>query len=446
LKTLRIKKGYRFRVEGRPGPTLKRLGPPETVALVPEHIPFIKPRLIVHEGDKVKAGSLLLEDKHRPELKFRSPGGGIVESIRFGPRRVLKAVVIRLDPEEARESFHPMTETEVDQADRSHLVERIQEGGLWPLFRELPFRNIPESRIVPPTIIVTLGTKEPFEPFPSIYLRDREALFLFGIRILEKLSPRVDVVLDSEYAVPELLAHRITGTVSGEYPCGDAGVFLHHSGKDGLRNRSWFLHGQEVLLLARFFREGRYPTERIMALAGPGTDGPCHCLTRTGIPLNLLVRESPADSRRRFVVGGLFTGYGESEEGYLGFREAAVTILRDDAAPEYGALFNPGYRKPTYSRAFLSRLNPDPLVLDCRYHGEERACIGCGFCAEVCPVDILPQFTYKAVRAGEMEEALEHGILDCVECGLCSHVCPSKIELGQTFKAARIDLFQEQRS
>ncbi len=70
-------------------------------------------------------------------------------------------------------------------------------------------------------------------------------------------------------------------------------------------------------------------------------------------------------------------------------------------------------------------------------NGEERACINCGYCARVCPVDILPQFTFKAAAADEIEEALALGLLDCVECGLCSFVCPAKIEISDILKNAK---------
>jgi Na+-transporting NADH:ubiquinone oxidoreductase subunit A len=62
---------------------------------------------------------------------------------------------------------------------------------------------------------------------------------------------------------------------------------------------------------------------------------------------------------------------------------------------------------------------------------------------DVCPVEILPQLTYKSILAGEVEESLEHGLLDCVECGLCSYVCPSKIELFDTLKTARAAYYKE---
>jgi Na+-transporting NADH:ubiquinone oxidoreductase subunit A len=79
-------------------------------------------------------------------------------------------------------------------------------------------------------------------------------------------------------------------------------------------------------------------------------------------------------------------------------------------------------------------LTKPTLPVDADRHGELRACVNCGYCAAICPVDILPQYTYKCIYAEEMEDALAHGLLDCVECGLCSYVCPSKIELTETFK------------
>jgi Na+-transporting NADH:ubiquinone oxidoreductase subunit A len=124
--------------------------------------------------------------------------------------------------------------------------------------------------------------------------------------------------------------------------------------------------------------------------------------------------------------------------------ETALNLLPEgNRKGELLGLFHPGYRKHTFSRAFLSALNREELEMNCRMNGGERACIACGYCALVCPVDILPQFAYKAILAGEIEESLEHGLLDCVECGLCSYVCPSKIELSETLKNAKEEFYAE---
>lgn len=53
-----------------------------------------------------------------------------------------------------------------------------------------------------------------------------------------------------------------------------------------------------------------------------------------------------------------------------------------------------------------------------------RACIKCGKCYEVCPVNLMPILIVK-----NKEKAKKLKINSCIECGLCSYVCPSKIEV-----------------
>ena len=84
-----------------------------------------------------------------------------------------------------------------------------------------------------------------------------------------------------------------------------------------------------------------------------------------------------------------------------------------------------------------------PFEVDCGLHGELRACINCGYCDDVCAVDILPQFALKSTLAGEVEESLAHGLLDCVGCGLCTYVCPSKIDVCAVLRRAREAYYKE---
>ena len=76
-----------------------------------------------------------------------------------------------------------------------------------------------------------------------------------------------------------------------------------------------------------------------------------------------------------------------------------------------------------------------------------QACIRCGHCAEVCPVNLLPQQLYWHAQSKNYERLEAHHLADCIECGACSYVCPSSIPLVQYYRAAKgeIRLIEEEK-
>ena len=448
--SIHLKKGYDLNVAGKPSRELKTLPPPDQVALLPDKLPFVKPRLTVKTGDRVQVGSVLFEDKANPGVKFVSPGGGTVVDIQYGPRRVIEAVVIRLDGEEAFAQFPPIPENRIADVARDKLAAALVDGGVWPLIRELPFRNIPRPDTqMPSAVFVDLSSEEPFQPVPGVYLRDRADLLRYGAGVLRRLAKRVIVSIADRDA--DLLAE--TGLEDapdcfpiryrGHYPAGDPGVLLYRTKRTAKENRSWFIHGQDLLLLAGLLRDGVFPTERTVVVGGTGSPVHGHIRTRIGAPLAHLLGGAGPNGDTRYIQGGLLSGYAAPREGHLGLYETGLTLIPEGRERELFGFIRPGYSKPSYSRAFLSVFHTAPFERNCNTHGEERACINCGYCAHVCPVDILPQYTMKALRADEIEEALALGLLDCVECGLCTYVCPSKLELYQTLKNAKARYHQE---
>jgi electron transport complex protein RnfC len=73
-----------------------------------------------------------------------------------------------------------------------------------------------------------------------------------------------------------------------------------------------------------------------------------------------------------------------------------------------------------------------------------QACIRCGFCAEACPVSLLPQQLFWYAKSEEYERLQNHNLFDCIECGACSYVCPSAIPLVQYYRAAKGTIRQQQ--
>ncbi|MCP5069137.1 MAG: NADH:ubiquinone reductase (Na(+)-transporting) subunit A, partial [bacterium] len=86
----RIRRGLDLPISGEPeqvihaGPEIGR------VAAMGDDTPGVRARLAVAEGDTVKRGQLLFEDRLRPGIRYTAPGAGRVQAIFRGARRVLR--------------------------------------------------------------------------------------------------------------------------------------------------------------------------------------------------------------------------------------------------------------------------------------------------------------------------------------------------------------------
>ncbi len=437
MKTVSVKNRCRFTVAGKPANRIESISAPYHVAATPNRIPLIKPRLLVNPGDRIKLGLPLIEDKGNTDLKLPSPGGGEVVDIKYGPRRVIETIVIKIEEEEPYETFSIVDAARLSRMRGDDVIHALLEKGLWPFIRGIPFKGIADPKESPSAIWVPLDITAPYHPASGVYLTGESAKeqFLFGIKILKKLCDRVFVYEHADYPVTdERLKTVITHRAGGRFPAGDPGVMHYQTKQSAKENRAWYVNGQDVLLLAEGFLSGRYPVSRVMAVSGGHTDNNRHVRTRLGAPLESLVSKIERPDDYRWIAGGVFTGYNASPDDYMGLYETSLMLVPEVKENELLGFARPGLRKPTCSRTFLSALTRPKLPVDADRHGELRACINCGYCAAICPVDIMPQYTYKCIYAEEIEEALAHGLLDCVECGLCSYVCPSKIELTETFK------------
>ncbi len=69
---------------------------------------------------------------------------------------------------------------------------------------------------------------------------------------------------------------------------------------------------------------------------------------------------------------------------------------------------------------------------------EERACIRCGKCIEVCPMGLMPTVLATLVRKKNFDTALEYSIMSCDDCGCCAYVCPSNIPLVQLLRYGKL--------
>jgi len=97
MEKIKISKGFTPKLTGDPDLSMIRLPFPSTIGCSATDIPFIRPKLLVKEGDAVKTGTPVFTDKRDPSIQYVSPATGRVKKILFGERRRLLEVII--DPE-----------------------------------------------------------------------------------------------------------------------------------------------------------------------------------------------------------------------------------------------------------------------------------------------------------------------------------------------------------
>lgn len=445
-KQIVVKQGYSLALSGEPSATLRKASKPDTVGVLPSEVPFIKPKALVKVGDEVHIGTPLFLDKHDPRVQFLSPAAGVVDRVVLGDRRRLDEIVIRVAEEEKAVSFQKFSTDEIAKLEREQLVAALLARGTWEVLRERPFGRIPSPDVVPPSVYVSMDADDAFLPQSKLVLEGNEEAFRAGIAALRVLtSGSVSVAVRADNALlkqsfKDVVTHSIKGALSSNSP----EIFHYHAKASAAENTAWTLGAADVIRIGESLIEGQYPVQQVITVSGIMTSSNGHFLTRIGVPVSLFLKEAGS---ARYVAGSVMTGRQVRYDGYLGLGESALVALPEGQEQQFLAFVQPGFDKYSFSRAFLSALLPKKAwTLPTTVNGSHRACVECGACTDVCPVDLFPQLILKQVEAKDQEEAIVLGMLDCTACGLCTYVCPSKIEVADTITEAKNKVFKELRS
>ena len=123
---------------------------------------------------------------------------------------------------------------------------------------------------------------------------------------------------------------------------------------------------------------------------------------------------------------------------------SSIAVLEENRDRQFLSFLRPGIQSDSFSNAFASSLFPKARrKLDTNVKGENRPCVYCNYCENVCPAGLMPYLLSKYVTHEMVEEAGRHRILACIECGLCTYVCPSKLPLMEHIQAGKARLETE---
>jgi len=437
----KLKKGYNIRLAGVTDKTLVEAQIPKQFALQPNEFRGLKPKLQINVDSQVKIGSVLFIDKQKPDVKFLSPASGKIVQINRGERRVIEEVVIESDGKDDFEKLDNWSKDEINNLSREKIIKHILDGGLWPYILQRPFSLIADPMDTPRDIFICAMDTAPLAADYNISLEGEEKYFEAGISILSKLTEGkiyLSVSGNGEKYPPGF--ENINGaekhSFAGPHPVGNVSVHIHHIAPIRMGDIIWYVYVPDVVLIGKLFIEGRYPVERIIAVAGSSVkeDARKYYKTRLGVPVQSLIKEGDLEQEDvRYISGNVLSGRKITESGYIGFYDRLLTVIPEGRNRELFGWITPGLNQESFSRLFLSKVIPrKEYIKDTRIHGGKRAFIQTGEYEKVVPMDILPSHLVKSIMAEEIEDMIGLGLLEVDEddFALCTYLCPSKIDFG----------------
>lgn len=431
-KVIRIKKGLNITLKGKAEKILVKAEASDRYAVKPTDFPGLTPRMLVKEGDAVKAGTALFMDKNRPEVLFASPVSGTVEAVVRGEKRRILEVVVKSDGKDTPEDFSKAKPVELT---KEAITEYLLASGVWPFIRQRPYAVIANPQDTPKSIFVSCFDTAPLGPDYDYIFQNVDPDFQTGIDTLARLtSGKVHLCVHSDYPPAATFTKARNVEIhefSGPHPASSVGVQIHHIDPVNKGDVVWYVNPQDVSVIGRLMSHTEYDVSKIIVLCGSEINTPRYYKVKGGCCITAFADNVKAGNIR-CISGNVLTGTHVASDGYLGYYDSQITAIPEGDHYEFLGWAMPGFGKYSAGRTFLSWLAPNrEYSLDTNLHGGHRAIVMTGQYESVFPMDIYPEHLVKAILAGEVEKMEQLGIYEVAEedVALCEFVCTSKIDV-----------------
>lgn len=432
---IKIKKGLNLPIKGIPTNEIHDAVSPKRVAILGEDFVGMKPTMLVEEGDEVKLGQIIFEDKKQPEVKYTAPGTGKVIEINRGEKRKFLSLVIELSGQD-EVMFDSYSESDLDKLGKDKVKQQLINSGEWTAIRVRPFSKVADPNTTPHSIFITAMDSNPLAPSVEKILEGNEKHFQNGLKVLSRLTEgklylckapgsNIPVIDSSQLSIEEF---------EGPHPAGNVGTHIHFLDPVSRTKKVWYVTAQDVVAIGSLFTTGKIYTERIVALCGSQVKNPKLIRTRRGANIFEITNGELIEGENRIISGSVLSGRTATNEvGYLGRFHQQITIIREGREKEFLGWLNPGFNLFSIKNIVLSKLLPNKKFnFSTALHGGKRSIVPSGNYEAVMPMDIIPTYLLRALAVKDIEEAEFLGALELDEedLALCTFACPSKLEYG----------------
>jgi Na+-transporting NADH:ubiquinone oxidoreductase subunit A len=427
---IKLHKGLDIHLQGKAEEKKIQLKSNGKYALVPDDFEGVTPKVVVKEGDKIKAGDALFVNKQYPDVKFASPVSGTVREVVRGERR--KVLCIKVDAD-AQQEFKDFGKCEVGNLTGEQVINALLEAGIFGYINQLPYAVSTNPSVQPKAIFVSALRDKPLAADFEYEVVGQEADFQTGLTALSKIAKiYLGVGVGSKL---EGMKDVEVNVFNGKCPAGNVGVQVNNIDPVNKGEVVWTIGDPTVVLfIGRLFNTGKVNLTRTVALCGSEITSPAYVDMLVGEELSTLLSNSyDASHDVRIINGNVLTGKPTTKEGFLGAHTSEVTVIPEgNNADEMLGWILPRFKQFSVNRSYFSWLcGKKEYALDARIKGGERHIIMSGEYDKVLPMDIYGEYLIKAIISGDIDRQEALGIYEVSpeDFALAEFVDSSKLEL-----------------
>ena len=438
-KDIRIKKGLDLKLKGEAAHKIADTTRSKVYAVKPSDFHGVTPKMVVKEGDNVKAGEVIFYSKLDEKVKFVAPVSGKIQEIKRGEKRVILEILIAADSqdvfvEHSKKNPYDLSTEEV----KAHLLA----SGCWPFINQRPYDVIANSADTPKAIFVSTYATAPLAADVEFVLEHKLEAFQAGINALAKLTPgKVHLSVKGK---GKSIFSDVKGVnlhqVYGPHPSGNVGVQISKINPINAGERVWTVAPQDVVKIGELFLTGKYNPTRTIALVGSEVKDAQYYTVIEGAPVASVVENKIKGDNVRIISGDVLTGKKVAKDGYISFYSNTMTVIPE--GNEYRMFGWMPFAAPSIhsaSRTGLSWLMPGKKYAPTtNLNGEERALVVTGEMEAVMPLDIFPMQLLKACMAGDIDKMEGLGIYEVApeDFALIDYTNTSKLEAQEIIREA----------
>ena len=445
---IKLKKGLTVNLVGKPSSEITVPKSSKVYGLVPDAFVGVKPKVVVKEGETVKAGDALFVDKLHPEVKFTSPVSGKVVAVARGDRRKVLSIQVEAD---ATQSYADFGKLDLAKATSDDVMRLLLEAGLFAYINQRPYAVVANPEDKPKAIFCSTFCDMPLAADFEVALQGNEAAFQAGIDALAKIAP-VYLGAKRGAAVAILKAENAKVTVfDGKCPAGNVGVQINHLNPVNKGEVVWTIGPEELIFIGKVVMTGKVDFSRIIAVAGSEIQKPAYAKVRVGQRIgDILDGNVKSEKKVRLIDGNPLTGTKTELDSFLMAHTTEVTAIPegDDADEAFGWIM-PRFKQFSSSRTYFSWLmgKKKEYVCDARIKGGYRHMIMSGEYDSVFPMDIFPEQLVKAIIAGDIDRMEALGIYEVApeDFAMAEFVDSSKLELQRIVREG-LDMLRKENA